>query len=356
MKKHRGSISVIGGVALLCAASLLLGHLVAARAALAESPTSEPTPRPTATMSPYVEVSPNEAMAGQDVTVAVTGHYFPSGGPGVTVTFDEQDMSRYLGGPFGVDPDGTFSGQVVIPAGWATAGQHAIVAWDNYGSLTQAPIMLTAVPPTDTPTATDEPTATGSPTPTWTPTPSKTPTPITPTTTPSPTATPTQTPMARAITPIVTATPTPRRTASAGSTATTEPTPTWMPTAMAMATATFTPLPAGTSIFGPVATLTPTATPTPTETSTPTPTAASTATPTSAPLAMIPTLPAAPQVVAAMPQSGGTDQEAVDRVVEVAITVMVLGGILFAVLIGVLVIAVWMMIRYLRARELERVA
>jgi len=68
---------------------------------------------------------------------------------------------------------------------------------------------------------------------------------------------------------------------------------------------------------------------------------------------MIPTLPAH-QAVAGMPQAGGTSQESVDQVLQVAIVVMVLGGIMFGVLIVVLVIAIWMMLRYVRARELGR--
>jgi len=71
---------------------------------------------------------------------------------------------------------------------------------------------------------------------------------------------------------------------------------------------------------------------------------------------MIPTLPAAPQVVADMPRSGGTEEGAADQVLQVAIIVMVLGGIFFAALITVLVIAIWVMLRYLRAREMERTA
>ena len=352
MKMHRGSLSVIGGIGVICAASLFIGHMVAAGVVLAQSPTSEPTPRPTATMTPYIEVNPTEAMADQNVAVVVSGHYWPSGAPGVTLTFDAPGMSHYLGGPFVVDVGGSFVVEVVIPAGWATAGQHAIVASDGYGTIAQASIVLTAAPPTNTSTPTDEPTPTGSPTPTWTPTPSRTPTTVTPTSTPSPTTTPTQTPVARTITPIVTVTPTPRRTAGPR-TPTTAPTDTPPPTWTATTTATFTPLPGATSILVALATNTRTALPTATETLMPTQTATSTATPTGAPLAMIPTLPAH-QAVAGMPMAGGTSQESVDQVLQVAIVVMVLGGIMFGVLIVVLVIAIWMMLRYVRARELER--
>ena len=348
MKTHRVPLQFVGAIALFCCVSLLIGHPFAAQVAVADSPTSEPTPRPTPTTSPYIEVNPSEAVAGQDILVVVTGHYWPAGEPGVSLTFDQLDMAHWLGGPFPVAPDGSFVVQVVIPAAWATIGQHMIMASDNHAFFTQALIVLIAPPPTNTPTATGVPTATDMPTATWTPTPSSTPTPATPTVTPTPTKTPTPTSTARPITPAVTETAAPRHTPAGIATST--PTPTWT------ATATTTPTSVPTNMSSPTAVKAWTATSTPTATQTPTSTASSTAVPTLQVVVLIPTRQPTSQVVAQMPYSGGMGQDTVDQTLRLAIIIMLLGGVFMAVFLTVLVIAIWVMFRYLRARGYLRPA
>jgi hypothetical protein len=343
MKTHRIPLRLLGVVALYCCVSLLVGHPFAAQVAVADSPTTEPTPRPTPTTAPYIEVNPSEAVAGQDIPVVVTGHYWPADAPGVTLTFDQADMTYWLGGPFSVTADGSFEVQVVIPAAWATVGQHLIMASDNQTFYAQALIVLVAPPPTSTPTATDAPTATDLPTATWTPPPSNTPTPSTPTLTPTPTKTPTPSPTARLITPEVTDTPTPRNTAPAR-TATSSPTPTWT------LTATFTPTPVPTNTPGPTAPKALAPTLIPTNTPTPSPTATSTPAPTLAVVVLVPSRLPTSQVVAQMPYSGGMGQGTADQTLRVAIIVMLVGGVFMALFVAVLVVAMWVMFRYLRAR------
>jgi hypothetical protein len=77
--------------------------------------------------------------------------------------------------------------------------------------------------------------------------------------------------------------------------------------------------------------------------------------PTFRPVALIPTLPP-PEVPAQMPRSGGTAQDTTNQTLREATIVMLLGGVFFAILITVLVVAIWVVFRYLRARELPKAA
>jgi hypothetical protein len=234
---------VLGTVALL---ALFLTGPVGALPALFQI-TPEPTPRPTATSAPYIEVNPDHGVVGNDNQTTVTGHFYVPNQP-VTFMFDATQM-EVLQGPVW-NPDNTFTALVRIPP-QADAGQHGISAIQ--GALqASAPYWL------------ENPTATYTPTPTNTPTPSNTPTPRTPTATHTATGTPLPTATLRPITPMVTITPIPPTTAPAR---TNTPAP----------TRTNTPVP-GT----PTNTLTPSSTPTPSDTpgpGTPSATPGKTATP-----------------------------------------------------------------------------
>jgi hypothetical protein len=274
-----GTLGVVGGIVLL---ALLLGQPVGAT--FFQEVTPDPPPaRPTALPAPYVEVAPSQAVGLQDTFLAVTGHHWPTGGPGVMLFFDQRDGSRYLLGPLFVGSDGSFSVSVIVPGDWALPGHRRIIAFHDQGAVAEAVVLFIAPTPTDTPTVTNTPTATNTPGPPDTPAPSPTAT-ATETSTP----TPTSTPLTRPITPIVTNTPVPppvrypstRATATPRPTSPPAPSPTSVtpsPTPIIIAVVSPTPTPTDTSTPSPTPTDTPT--PTPTDTSTPTPTPTDTPTP-----------------------------------------------------------------------------
>lgn len=195
--------------------------------------TPEPTPRPTATTSPYIDLQPNVGIVGNDNQTQVTGYFFTPNAP-VEFLFDDAVPMEVLAGVFW-NPDGTFSALLRIPP-QALAGSHRISATQPDG--TSASAIYTLI----------DPTPTIQPTPSNTLPPSDTPL---PTDTPSPTTSPTASPTLRPVTPMVTITPIP---------------PTRQPTRVATkppaATRTSTPRP-GTATSTPTPSITPTPTDTP---------------------------------------------------------------------------------------------
>jgi hypothetical protein len=156
------------------------------------TPTLPPPPTP----EPFITLNPTQDVAGKKLSIVVNGTYWPVGGPGVTLAWDQFDEAHWLLGPFAVNPDGTFQVTVQVKAAWATVGTHKVIAWDNVGFYAEATIVLTEPPPTTPPT----PTATSSSTPTLTPSPTLRPvtpmvtiTPIPPTKPPSVTKPPSPT-------------------------------------------------------------------------------------------------------------------------------------------------------------------
>jgi hypothetical protein len=210
--------------------------------------TAEPSPRPTATPAPYLQLNPVQGVAGNATVVMATGGLWL---PGVAVTLYWDDTSLTLA-TTDVRADGTFQTTFVTPTdpGHATLGIHKVLAVQG-GFQAEADFELIAPSPTPTSTVTN------------TPMPTDTPTPITPSPTSPPTLTPTPSPTLRPVTPMVTITPFPPTRPPA----TKPPAP----------TRTNTPIP-GT----PTNTLTPSVTPTPSSTpgpGTPWATALPTATP-----------------------------------------------------------------------------
>ena len=178
MNTYRFPIRMISSVGAL----VLLGLLVANPTTASLRVQEEPTPRPTATASPYINAAPNQVIGGQDVTIVVTGAYWTTSGPGITIVWDRIEADRWLAGPFPPNPDGSFQMAVTVPAAWLTGGEHWVIALDNLGFNTSASVVVIAPTPTNTFTPSPTDTPTGSPTPRPT------------TTTPAPTATFTRTP------------------------------------------------------------------------------------------------------------------------------------------------------------------
>jgi hypothetical protein len=150
----------------------------------------EPTPRPTATAAPYIELNPNQGVVGNANQTEVTGYFFVPGQP-LRFLFDVTLMEGLS--PIEWHADGTFTVRLRIPPP-AGAGVHRILA-EQTGGLSAA-ATYTLVDPTVTNTPPPTNTWTPSPIPSDTPTPS-----TTPTASPSPTL--------RPITPMVTITPIP---------------------------------------------------------------------------------------------------------------------------------------------------
>ncbi len=351
MNKVNLSIRLLG----IAAAVVLIGLLVATPAAAyplrLDDPTPEPTPRPTIVPSPFIEISPSEAVAGEPLPVSVTGYFWPAGGPGVMLAFDQVAGDRVLAGPIAPNPDGFFAVQVVVPADWAMPGVHRIIAVDNQGGIADAALTLVIPTATSTPPPTDTPLPTDTPPPTDTPAPTRTPTPITPTATRTATPTFTATRPFRDITPQMTATSIPRTTARPTSprVPTSTPTPNSTSTATPTATGTTTELPRllQTLTFTPSPTASPSATPEPSATPQVTPTVALDVTPTGS----------VPLVVTAaegpgLPMAGGLQNKLTLEDMRLAIVLVLLGGIFFALFTTVLVAGLLVTIRVLRARGL----
>ncbi|MGQ9599502.1 MAG: hypothetical protein ACUVWZ_08790 [Anaerolineae bacterium] len=176
--------------------------------------TPEPSPRPTATGAPYIELNPNQGVVGDNNQTRVTGYLFVSGGP-VAFYFDETIPMTVLEGVTW-NPDGSFTALVQIPPE-AAAGSHTVTA--RQGALLASASYTLLVP---TLTQTPTPTATGTSTPTRTPT--HTATPVSPTPTLTPTLTPTPSATLRPVTPMVTITPFPPTRPPAAATNTPAPT------------------------------------------------------------------------------------------------------------------------------------
>ena len=173
--------------------------LVAPAGALSflDQTTPEPSPRPTATSAPYLQLDPVQGVAGDATPVTATGGLWV---PGQAVSLYWDDTSLPLGNTV-TTVDGAFEMDFETPTDpdHATVGHHKVLAVQ--GALqAEADFELIAATatPTYTPTNTPEP-----------PTPTYTPTPVTPSPTPPPTTTPTPSPTLRPVTPMVTITPFP---------------------------------------------------------------------------------------------------------------------------------------------------
>jgi hypothetical protein len=252
---------------LLCCilGGLLFAILLAMLTLPPGSAAQEPEPRPSPTPQPWIQITPNEGVAGEDLRVLVMGLGWPSPGS-VRLTWERADGASLLPGPVEVGPNGDFTADVLIPTGWATPGSHPVFVTHSGGGIVAATLSFVAATPTDTPS----PTSTPLPTDTDVPQPSVTPS-RTPTWTPTapPTLTPTPSSTLRPVTPDVTNTPPPAATARPSPLA---PINTEAPTATPSATPRFpamvTPTPADTE--PPTGTATPMATATATATATPT--------------------------------------------------------------------------------------
>lgn len=209
--------------------------------------TPEPSPRPTATPAPYLELFPTQGVAGNATDVTAAGAQWPIGTV-VTLYWDDASGGPKLGEAT-VNGEGRFQIGFKTPtdATWAGVGAHTVIAVQD-GSQATAGFELIAPTPTYTPLP---------------PTPTFTHTPVTPSATPTTTNTPIPSATLRPVTPMVTISPIPPTRA---------PAVTRAPTA----TRTNTPLPGP-----PTQTLTPSSTPLPTQTPGPgTPSATPLATPT----------------------------------------------------------------------------
>ena len=256
MNRSAFPIRVVGLVGMVVLLALIVTRPVGAFPFLYQN-TPEPTPRPTVTPAPYLELNPTQSVAGDPTTVTASGALWT---PGVDVILRWDGTSPALASVT-VDSEGRFQTTFEVPTdidGRGSVGMHTVTAVQ--GGL-QAEATYQLVAPTPTPT----PTATNTPRPTNTPEPTPTNTPITPSPTSPPTDTATPGPTLRPVTPIVTITP---LVPTKGPVATRRPT----------ATRTNTPVP-GTPTDTPTPSVTPSpsATPgpgTPSATPQPTPTAA----------------------------------------------------------------------------------
>jgi hypothetical protein len=238
-------IRVIGLVGLVTILVLAVVSPVGAFPFLAQT-TPEPSPRPTVTPAPALELFPSEGVAGDATDVTAVGIQWVVG-QAVSLFWDDVGNGPMLGQGT-ADGEGRFqiSFQTPTDPAFATVGAHTVIAVQN-GSQATASFELIAPTPTNTPTVTD------------TPTPTHSPTPVTPSATPTTTNTPIPSATLRPVTPMVTISPIP-------------PTATRRP----VATRTNTPLPGP-----PTQTPTPSLTPVPTQTPGPgTPSATPQATPT----------------------------------------------------------------------------
>lgn len=160
----------------------------------------EPTPRPTPTAAPYVELNPVQGAAGDVTAVVASGALWTPGGT-VTLYWDGVGSSGLELGAAAVTNEGTF----VIPFNtptdppYANVGVHTVYAVQG-ATEAEAFFELYQGEPTDTPTPTNTATPPTPPTSTFTPEPTLTPT-ETPTMEPSPTL--------RPVTPMVTISPIP---------------------------------------------------------------------------------------------------------------------------------------------------
>ena len=347
----RRIVKPVGIVALL-----VLLALFAAGSSREAATAQEPTPRPTPTLAPYIELDPTQAVGEETVYIIVRGYLWPTGGSMVNLYWD--DLTHSPGGPVSIDPSGEFVTTIEIPAAWATPGVHSVIALRD-GYSTSADINLVVPTPTHTPTATN------TPEPTVTTVPTKEPG---PTATPAPTETVKPTATLRPVTPAVTGYPPPVYPTSppivrptTGVTRYPLPTNTRKPTAVPP-TRTPIPTPTHTATLtpSPTATDTPTVTPSPTPTDTPTltPTSTYTATPTPTPRPTWTPRPVppdagspdtgAPSTGPDMPTSGGTWESFFLQGFIAAILLVVLLTA-FIIVVLVILLVVWRMMRLRRA-------
>ena len=160
----------------------------------------EPTPRPTPTSAPYVELNPVQGVAGIATPVVASGALWTPGVP-VILYWDAVDGGGVELGQAMTTAEGTF----VIPFDTPTDPPHANVGVHTVYAVqgnTQAEAFFELIQgePTDTPTPTNTTTPPTPPTSTFTPSPTLTPT-ATATVEPSPTL--------RPVTPMVTISPIP---------------------------------------------------------------------------------------------------------------------------------------------------
>jgi hypothetical protein len=347
---QRRVINLVGMIALL----VLLAFFAVGFSREAAS-AQEPTPRPTPTLAPYIELEPTQAVGDETVYIIVRGYLWPTDGSTVNLYWD--DLVYSLAGPVTIDPSGQFQTTVEVPAAWATPGIHSVIALIN-AYTTSATINLVV------------------PTPTFTPTASNTPGPIVPTNTPLPTSTPGPTltvePTAtmRPVTPVVTGYPRPpiypTRPPSVWPTSTPAryplPTNTRRPTSTPVApTSTPSPTPTDTPTItpSPTPTDTPTITPSPTPTDTPTLTPTSTPTDTPTPTATLTPRPVppvagqpdtgAPSTGAGLPAAGGS-WESIFLQGFIAAVLLVVLLTAFIIVVLVILLVVW---RTMRLRRLE---
>lgn len=196
MNKSAFPIRVVGLVGMVTLLALLVVRPVGAFPFLYQA-TDEPTPRPTVTPAPFLELSPTQGVAGNDTSVVATGALWTLGG---TVTLYWDDASVNLG-TAQVDGEGKFQTTFTTPTdpAHAAVGVHRVIAVQ--GSFqAEAFFELIAPTPTHTPTSTNTPLP---------PTLTHTSTPVTPSATPTTTYTPIPEPTLRPITPMVTISPIP---------------------------------------------------------------------------------------------------------------------------------------------------
>jgi hypothetical protein len=248
MKRSTFPIRIAGLVGMI-----VLLVLIVVRPAGALLYQGEPTPRPTPTAAPYIELNPVQGIAGLVTNVAASGALWTAGGT-ITLFWDAVDGSGVQLGQVVVTNEGTFVFSFNTPTNlpFAAVGVHTVYAVQG-ATQAEAFFELIQGEPTDTPTPTNTVTPTTSPTTTSTPS---------PTLTPTQTTTPVPSPTLRPVTPAVTISPIP---------------PTRPPSATRVPTRTNTPVPGTpTRTPSPTITLLPTSTPGP---GTPSVTPQATATP-----------------------------------------------------------------------------
>jgi len=198
MNRSTFPIRVVGLVGLVLFLALIVTRPVGAFPFRYQT-TPEPTPRPTVTPAPYLELNPTQSAAGDPITVGASGGLWT---PGTNVVLTWDGTSPALGAA-AVDGEGRFQMTFAVPTdGRGTVGMHTVTATQG-GLQAEATYQLLAPTPTYTPTPTN------TPKPTNTSPPPPTNTPVTPSPTASPTVTVTPRPTLRPVTPMVTISPIP---------------------------------------------------------------------------------------------------------------------------------------------------
>ena len=199
MDRSAYPIRVVGTVGMVALLVLLVASPVAALSFVNQT-TPEPSPRPTSTPAPYLELNPTEGVAGDATHVRVTGGLWV---PDQTVTLFWDNNTLELG-TVAADGNGAFETTFTTPTSGIAAGVglHTVIAV-QLQFRAEATFELVA------PTPTPPPPPTNTPKPSNTPRPPDTATPITPTPTLTPSPTNTPEPTLRPVTPMVTISPIP---------------------------------------------------------------------------------------------------------------------------------------------------